>query len=474
MKNRFIWSNFRLLGGLGTDNIEFNGEFPLRRSGSDSSLKSSVSTISSFSYASAERTIQARSYHGSSRKSYASDIESILDDLEKCQEESSVDPDITDDFPNASDDIPINYESRALSLDKKPNTRMNTAGNMNSPKRSQVNISQNINSPALSEIDGLKFDNSSPFLNNNTIAPPEVSGSPLSPSSSSGKPSVSSPISMNGHANEHWENPNMMANSPVVDRTSFPFPAHFRDTSDSVDSESSTSVSSPVHKTPGSINLMQKRVNGVRHNRGDGHGVSNGNGVDRSPQMRRGNLRRGFNAVEHEVDLSYDVDKTRDITHDQDALAHQKNGTTRYRSVSFDSVVDSDDTGDSKDCRPNDVETFHALIQNTRGTRRTVYTRGDKSNMNKRFSKSEEILQSAGQGQEQREIFSMELDTDTNGAMSDRPRDSDVTSGISSSSSVQDTRLQNGTKAYAQAKPTRRKLKSEYLASLKNLQASSC
>ena len=143
---------------MGTDNIEFNGEFPLRRAGSDSSLKSSVSTISSFSYASAERTIQARSYNGGSRKSYASDIESILDDLEKCQEESSVDPDITDDLPDTPDDIPINYESRALSLDKKPNTRMNTTVSMNSPKLTQINISHNINSPALSEIDGLQFE----------------------------------------------------------------------------------------------------------------------------------------------------------------------------------------------------------------------------------------------------------------------------------------------------------------------------
>ena len=459
---------------MGTDNIEFNGEFPLRRAGSDSSLKSSVSTISSFSYASAERTIQARSYNGGSRKSYASDIESILDDLEKCQEESSVDPDITDDLPDAPDDIPINYESRALSLDKKPNTRMNTTVSMNSPKLTQINISHNINSPALSEIDGLRFDSSSHFLNNNTIAPPEVSGSPLSPASSSGKPSVSSPISVNGHANGLWENPTIMAKSPVVDRTSFPFPSHFRDTSDSIDSESSSSVSSPGHKTPGSINLMQKRMNGVNRNHGDRHGVSNGNGVDRSPQMRRGNLRRGLNAVEHEVDLSRDVNKTRDLTHNQDVLRHQKNGTTRYRSVSFDSVVDSDDTADSKDRRPNDVETFHALIQNTRGTRRTVYTRGDKTKINKRFSKSEEILQSVGQNQEEREIFSMELDIDTNSVMSDRPRDSDVTSGISSSSSCQETRLQNGAKTNPQHKHTRRKLKSEYLANLKNLQASSC
>ena len=265
-----------------------------------------------------------------------------------------------------------------------------------------------------------------------------------------------------------------MAKSPVVDRTSFPFPSHFRDTSDSIDSESSSSVSSPGHKTPGSINLMQKRMNGVNRNHGDRHGVSNGNGVDRSPQMRRGNLRRGFNAVEHEVDLSRDVNKTRDLTHNQDVLRHQKNGTTRYRSVSFDSVVDSDDTADSKDRRPNDVETFHALIQNTRGTRRTVYTRGDKTKINKRFSKSEEILQSVGQNQEEREIFSMELDIDTNSVMSDRPRDSDVTSGISSSSSCQETRLQNGAKINPQHKHTRRKLKSEYLANLKNLQASSC
>ncbi len=455
-----------LPGGLGTDNIEFNGEFPLRRAGSDSSLKSSISTISSFSYASAERTIQARSYHGSSRRSHVSEIESILDDLETCQEESSVDPEITDDFPITSDNIPINSESRALSLDKKPNTRINTSATIHSPKLTRMDISQNISSPNLSETDGFKLGNSSPFINNNTLAPPEVFS--LSPSSPSSKPLVSSPIRMNGHKNGLWEHSPTMAKSPVVDRTSFPFPSHFRDTSDSLDSESSTSVSSPGHKTPGSINRMQQRVNGVSRNHGDKQEVDNlrhfadTNGVDRSPQMRRGNLRRGLNAVEHEVDLSRDIDKARGFS--------QNHVTIRARSVSFDSIVDSDDTADPKDRRPNDVETFHALIQNTRGTRRTLY----KSNVNKRFSKSEETLHSVGRVHEPRELFSMELDTDTNSVTSDRPRDFDVMSGISSSSSYQEARLQNGGKTNPLMNHTKRKLKSDHLANLKNLQASSC
>ena len=393
-----------------------------------------------------------------------SDIESILDDLEKCQEESSVDPEIADDVPNTPDNIPINSESRALSLDKKRNTRTNS--------------SQNIYSPKLSETDGLKFGNSSPFINNNTLAPPDVTGSPLSPSSPSGKPFVSSPVRMNGHMNGLWENPTMMAKSPVIDRTSFPFPSHFRETSDSLDSESSTSVSSPGHKTPGSINLMQQRVNGVSRDHGGKHGVNSlrnhgdTNGVDRSPQMRGGNLRRGLNTVEHEVDLSHDIDETRDLTHDQDPLRRQ-DVTIRSRSVSFGSIADSDDTTDHKDRRPNDVETFHALIQNTRGSRRTLYTRGDNGNINKRFSKSEEILQSVGKAHEPREIFSMEFDTDTNSMMSDRARDSDVTSGVSSSSSYLEARLQNGGRTHPQANHTRN-LKMEYLANLKNLQASSC
>ena len=460
------------LGGLGTDNIQFNGEFPLRRTGSDSSLKSSVSTISSFSYASAERTIQARSYHGSSRRSHVSDIESILDDLEKCQEESSVDPDITDGYPNNPDDIPINSESRALSLDKK--RRLNTSQVMNSPKLTEMNISQNIKSPNPSETDGFKLGNSSLIPNHNTLTPPEIT--PLSPSSSSGRSVVSSPMRMNGHVNELWENRATMAKSPVIDRTSFPFPSHFRDTSDSLDSESSTSVSSPGHKTPGSITLMQQRVNGVSRNHGGKASlgkVRGQNGVDRSPQMRRGNLRRGFNAVEHEVDLSDDISEPRDLTHDQGALRHQNHVTNRVRSVSFDSIIDSDDTADHKDRRSNDVETFHALIQNTRGTRRTLYTRGDKGNVNKRFSKSEETLQYVGKDHDARELFSMELDTDSV-LSSDRPRDSDVTSGISSGSSYRGSSLQNGGETNGQVTHMRRKLKSDHLANLKNLQASSC
>ena len=388
-----------------------------------------------------------------------SDIESILDDLEKCQEESSVDPDITDDLPNASDDIPINTESRALSLNKKRNITSNSPLNVNSSNPSENNA--------------FKFNGSSPFINNNSLAPPEVAGSPMSPSSPSGK-LVSSPIRMNGHVNGLGGSTTVMAKSPVIDRTSFPFPSHFREASDSVDSESSSmSVSSPGHKTPGSINLMQQRVNGVSRNHGDKHSVSSlrnhgdENDVDRSPQMRRGNFRRGLNAVEHEFDLSDD------LTRDQHGLRQQRPVSNRSRSVSFDSVIDSDDTADLKDRRPNDVETFHALIQNTRGTRRALYTRGDNNNyINKRLSKSEETLQLSGKGHESREIFSMELDTDTNSVLSDRPRDSDVTSGISSSSSNQEGRLQNNGKPKTPV--TRRKLKSEYLANLKNLQASSC
>ena len=364
-------------------------------------------------------------------------------------------------------------------MDRKRNTRTNTSQAVNSPKLTQVNISQNIKSPNYSETDGLT--NSSLFTNNNTLAPPEVTS--LSPLSSSGRSVVSSPVRMNGHVNGHRENHATMAKSPVIDRTSFPFPSHFRDTSDSLDSESSTSVSSPGHKTPGSINLMQHHANGVGRNRGDKVGnvrnTGDQNGVDKSPQMRRGNLRRGFNAVEHEVDVSHDIDKSHDHTHDKGALRHENHVnenhvTSRARSVSFDSIIDSDDTTDPKDRRSDDVATFHALIQNTRGTRRTLYTRGNKSNVNKRFSKSEETLQYVGKDHEPRELFSMELDADSV-ISSDRPRDSDVTSGVSSSSSSYlEARLQNGGETNTQTIHMRRKLKSGHLANLKNLQASAC
>jgi hypothetical protein len=91
-----------------------------------------------------------------------------------------------------------------------------------------------------------------------------------------------------------------------------------------------------------------------------------------------------------------------------------------------------------------------------------------------RFSKSEETLHSVGRVHEPRELFSMELDTDTNSVTSDRPRDFDVMSGISSSSSYQEARLQNGGKTNPLMNHTKRKLKSDHLANLKNLQASSC
>ena len=57
-------------------------------------------------------------------------------------------------------------------------------------------------------------------------------------------------------------------------------------------------------------------MNGVSNLRNHG----DQNGVDRSPQMRRGNLRRGLPAVEHEVDLSRDVGGPRDVTRDHDVI----------------------------------------------------------------------------------------------------------------------------------------------------------
>lgn len=439
---------------MGTDNVEFNGEFPLRRAGSDSSLKSSVSTISSFSYASAERTLQARSCNGSSRRSHVSDIESILDDLD--QEESSVDPEISDDVPNTPDEIPINSESRALSLGKKRNTR------------TIPNDSQGTNSPKLSQKDVSKSGNFSPFVNNNnTIAPPEVARSSLSPSPSSGVSLGSSPIRFNGKT---WSTPPVMAKSPVIDRSAFPYPSRSHDWSDSIDSDSSTSLSNPGHKTPGSINLMQQRVNGASGNHGDSnlsiHGCTNG--LDSSPQVRRRNLRRGLNPVEHKVAIPLDP------TRDHESSRHRKHVTIRSRSGSFDSLLDNNDATDFSGRRSNDVETFHALIKNTRGTRGSLYTREAKksSSLNQRLSKSEEILH-----HEPREIFSMELDTTDTSTYGSR--DSHVTSGNSGVTpgllSYQEAGSQNIGRTTPQVRQRiRRKLNSEYLASLKNLHASSC
>ena len=172
-----------------------------------------------------------------------SDIESILDDLERCQEESSVDPE-------TPDDIPIDSESRALSLDKKRNTRINSQ-----------------NSPKFTQVDGHALSNStsySPFINNNTFVPPEVqrvtgNTSGLTPNGFTGTPLGSSPIRVSDHLNGSglWGHPTAMAKSPVVDRASYQFPSHFRDNSDSLASESSSTIV-VGSKTPGSIHLMQQ------------------------------------------------------------------------------------------------------------------------------------------------------------------------------------------------------------------------
>ena len=371
--------------------MEGNGEFPLKRWGSESSLKSSVSTISSFSYGSTDRTIEAKSHHGSSRRSHVSDVESILDDLDMCQEELSVDPDV-------NEEIPIDTESRALTLDKK---------SINIPRR------------------------------------------------------------VNGHSygRESWEHGDVKAKSPVIGKTSYSYPTYFRDYSDSVDSETglmSTSALNDERKTPGSINSMQRRVNRVKHTPHERDRFTNG--VDWSPQMRRGKLGRGTPSQEAELNLSRD----------------HKPSPHRLRSVSFESAVDDIDFVDvdyqgdlpsGSKLRSNDVETFHAVIQNTqlRGPRRDVYTRGNKANLSKTYSRSDETLLSVGSSpartvHESREIFSMDMDMDTKSVLSDGPRGVRMKDGKSGVTK----------RPYGMGNDGRRKLIADHIASLKNLQASAC
>ena len=435
-----------IAGGLGTDKTEINGEFPLRRSGSDSSLKSSVSTISSFSYASADRTIVAKSYNGSSRRSHVSDVETILDELDMCQE-SSVDPEV-------NENIPINTESRALSLDKKPRVRFSATTREDEPSESARKHPSHIGN-------GSSYEPA--FLNNNTLLPPEVEGmngtslnaieDGVAPVSGSRNKLINIPRRTNGHSNgvASWEPP---IKSPVIDKTSYQYPSHFREYSDSVDSQASsmsaTAGGGGLRKTPGSITSMkrepqqqQQRVNGVSHTPPPRDHLAST--VDSSPQMRRGNFRRGNPASDYEMDLSRDAEVV----------------PLRSRSVSLESVVkgvdslDGDDGSDGLAFRhhSNDVETFHAVIQNTqlRGSRRGN-TRGSGSSLRKSQSRSEEMLLSVGSSH-------------VNGIKSDVSLVDGATSYHTSNHIA---------RPYGARNEQRRKLNVDHLLNLKNLQASAC
>ena len=407
-----------------------------------------------------------------------SDVETILDELDMCQE-SSVDPEV-------NENIPINTESRALSLDKKPRVRFSATTREDEPSESARKHPSHIGN-------GSSYEPA--FLNNNTLLPPEVKGmngsslntieDGVAPASGSRDKFINIPRRTNGHSNgvASWEPP---IKSPVIDKTSYQYPSHFREYSDSVDSQASsmsaTADGDGLRKTPGSITSMQRepqsqpqqRVNGVSH--APPHRDHLTSTVDSSPQMRRGKFRRGNHVSDYEVDLSRDAELV----------------PLRSRSVSLESVVhdvdslECDDARDSLAIRhhPNDVETFHAVIQTTqlRGSRRGN-TRGSRSSLRKSQSRSEETLLFVGNshargGHEPRGVFSMDVDTETNNTLSDGFRSLGV-NGVKSDVSLVDGGTSYHTsnhiaRPYGSRNNQRRKLKVDHLLNLKNLQASAC